>query len=298
MTDSTDVRRTTQENFTPDNTTPTGRWTPRSLISPMVNDQALWTCARGISPIVATAIHEGSSTREALRARYSINISERLREEDPYTEFTIRDVPNRIIFHRSRFEVDINRNRNGAVYTDPEQAWGLNVWNGILPDDEVRASLQVHDAYYEMLSQYLQDIKRQFGRFVVLDIHSYNHRRNGPDADPSPQDEAPDVNIGTSSMDRQRWAPVVDSLITHFRSFTIGDKPLDVQENIAFQGRGEQTRFIHSNFQSDGCAIAVEFKKIFMDEWTGDADLKVLLQLRHAVRTAVPLLEKVLMETS
>ena len=39
----------------------------------------------------------------------------RLREEDPFTEFFIRDVPNRIVVHQSRFAVDLNRNRDLAI---------------------------------------------------------------------------------------------------------------------------------------------------------------------------------------
>ncbi|SFD18832.1 hypothetical protein SAMN04488059_12710 [Devosia psychrophila] len=31
------------------------------------------------------------------------------------TEFTLRDVSNRIVFHRSRFEIDHNSNREAAV---------------------------------------------------------------------------------------------------------------------------------------------------------------------------------------
>lgn len=269
-------------------------FSPKTLITPPVAPTALWTIERGMSPIIATAIHEGHSTRLNLQSKFSLDHHERLREEDPYTEFTIRDVPNRIVFHRSRFEVDINRNREGAIYLTPEQAWGLNVWAGALPDDQIEASLRTHDAYYDMLLPFLKEIERQFGRFVVLDIHSYNHRRNGPTARPTPPEQAPDINIGTSSMDRGRWAPVVDALTAHFRSHTINGSPLDVRENVAFQGKGEQTRFIHEHFPKTGCAIAVEFKKFFMDEWTGEPDTGVLDQLRQIVATAVPILEKTL----
>ena len=40
---------------------------------------------------------------------------------------------NRIIVNRSRFEVDINRPRDKAVYITPEDAWGLHIWKNI-PD--------------------------------------------------------------------------------------------------------------------------------------------------------------------
>ena len=266
----------------------------RTLISPPVGESALWTIERGLSPVVATAIHEGHCTRSDLQLLYTLTHDERLREEDPYTEFPIRDVPNRVVFHRSRFEVDINRGRDGALYQTPEQAWGLNVWRDALSADQIEKSLQIHDAYYDMLLAFLKGIERQFGRFVLLDIHSYNHRRNGPAAAPTPQAQAPDINIGTFSMNRERWSPVVDALIAHLRSFKINGRPIDVRENVAFEGKGEQTRFVHAHFPTTGCAIAMEFKKFFMDEWTGKPDTEALDQLRRIVAAAVPVLEETL----
>jgi hypothetical protein len=140
----------------------------------------------------------------------------------------------------------------------------------------------------------LKGIERWHGRFVVLDIHSYNHRRGGPAAQPTEQAKAPHINIGTSSLDRARWSYVLDVLTNHFQSFEIDGSRLDVRENIAFQGKGEQTRFIHEHFPLTGCALAVEFKKFFMDEWTGEPDLDVLEKLRGIVASAVPLLEHAL----
>ena len=110
---------------------------------------------------------------------------DRLREEDPFTEFVIRDFSNRIVFHRSRFEVDLNRPREAAVYLSPEQAWGMDIWKEKPPPATVEQLLTVHDAYYSMLRQVLQDIEERYKRFIVLDIHSYNYRRDGPEAPPS-----------------------------------------------------------------------------------------------------------------
>ena len=87
-----------------------------------------WTVHRGYSPVLATAIHNGHTVRADIEALMAISAEERLREEDPFTEFVTRDVPNRIVFHRSRFEIDLNRPREGAVYLSPEQAWGLDIW--------------------------------------------------------------------------------------------------------------------------------------------------------------------------
>ncbi|WP_425327256.1 N-formylglutamate amidohydrolase [Rhizobium grahamii] len=258
-----------------------------------LGSRRLWTISRADSPVVGTAIHDGDGVRKSLLNRFALSASERLREEDPFTAFLIDDLPNKVVCHRSRFEVDLNRGRDGAVYISPEQAWGLNVWRDPLPQDEKARSLALHDSYYAMLRFVLKEVELNFGKFVLLDVHSYNHRRTAPDVETNQQD-APDINIGTFSMDRERWAHVVDPLIAHLRTISVNGMNLDVRENVAFQGRGEQTRFIHEVFPATGCAIAIEFKKIFMDEWTGEPDRAVLEELRRGLAGAVPLLERIL----
>ena len=64
----------------------------------------------------------------------------------------------------------------------------------------------------------------------------------------------------------------LDPLIEEMRRFDFNGRNLDVRENVAFQGKGEQTRFVHERYPGKGCAIALEFKKFFMDEWTGEPD--------------------------
>ena len=61
-----------------------------------------------------------------------------------------------------------------------------------------------------------------------------------------------------------------------------------MRENMSFQGKGEQTRFVHANFPETGCAIAVEFKKIFMDEWSGEPDQAAIGQLRAMLAPRCP----------
>lgn len=251
---------------------------------------ALWSVERAASPVIGTAIHNGHALRDEVAAVMGLDEAGRLREEDPFTEYAIRDVPNRVVFHRSRFEIDLNRDREGAVYLRPEQAWGLDVWAERPADALVRRSLDVHAAYYAMLHQMLAGIAAEYGQFVLLDVHSYNHRRGGPDADPTPAAEAPQINIGTISMDRSRWAHVVDPFMDSLRGFSFRGRPMDVRENIAFEGRGEQTRFVHANFPESGCAIAIEFKKFFMDEWTGEPDIEALQAMRAMISASLPVL--------
>ena len=223
--------------------------------------------------------------------------SERLREEDPFTGQAVRDVPLHIVVHRSRFEFDLNRGPDLAIYRTPEQCWGLKVWKPGSPDEEtVRRSLALHTDYYRMLGALLDGLVTRHDRFALIDVHSYNHRRDGRDAPPTPQAEAPDINIGTFSMPRSDWAFLVDPLIEEMRAFDFNGRRLDVRENVAFQGKGEQTRFVHDRYPGQGCAIALEFKKFFMDEWSGEADQSELAAMRalvaHIARAAEEILER------
>ena len=253
-----------------------------------------WTMHRGASPVLGTAIHNGHEVRREVIEQMALPRGERLREEDPFTEYIIRDFSNRLAFHRSRFAVDLNRPRETAVYLSPEQSWGLEVWDDEPSDEMVEKSLRMHDHYYIMLKTLLRELEEQYGRFVVFDVHSYNHRRDGPDEAPTDPLEAPAINIGTSSMDRDKWAYVVDPLIDHLRKSNFRGKKLDVRENVAFEGRGEQTRFIHETFPDTGCAIAIEFKKFFMDEWSGAPDVEALVELRQIMAGALPVVEAIL----
>ncbi len=250
-----------------------------------------WTVDFGNSPVVGTAIHDGHFIRPDIAEMMALSPEQRLREEDPFTGEMIRGLTNRIVVHHSRFEIDINRAAEQAVYLTPEQAWGLDVWTDRPPDRAIRQSLDFHADYFAMLENTVATMERRHGAFVVLDIHSYNHRRQGPSGASTPQAQAPDINIGTFSMDRSRWSDVVDAVGQHFASATIGGRRLDVRENVAFQGKGEQTRFIHERFPETGCAIAIEFKKFFMDEWTGKPDRRVISDISDTMTALQPVLE-------
>ena len=254
-----------------------------------------WTVARGASPIVASAIHDGHGLRPEVAAAMALGDGDRLREEDPFTGQAVVGVDNHIIVHRSRFEFDLNRGVDGAIYETPEQSWGLKVWSG--PPDEalVERSLAIHAAYYRMLGHYLDEVAQDHERFVLLDVHSYNYRRDGPDSPATAQAAAPDINIGTFSMPREQWAFLLDPLIEAMRGFDFNGRRLDVRENIAFQGKGEQTRFVHDRYPGKACAIAIEFKKFFMDEHSGEPDRAELDAMQRLItmsaETARALLE-------
>ena len=84
-------------------------------------------------------------------------------------------------------------------------------------------------------------------------------------------------------MPREHWAFLLDPLMEAMRGFDFNGRRLDVRENVAFQGKGEQTRFVHERYPGEGCAIALEFKKFFMDEWTGEPDPAELEAMRDFI---------------
>ncbi|MEU1971110.1 N-formylglutamate amidohydrolase [Microbacterium sp. NPDC019599] len=244
---------------------------------------------------VATAIHNGHDVRPGFAAELVLPEPDRLREEDPHTDRIGALIPARVIVHRSRFEVDLNRTREEAVYRTSEEAWGLDVVrNPPLDEAVVAGSLQVYDAFYAELGRHLDEMAAR-GPFVVFDIHSYNHRRDGADAPAAALEENPEVNVGTGSLDRGRFGSVVDAFIEALGTQSAASGPLDVRENVRFRGR-QLAAWTHARYPDRGVVLALEFKKTFMDEWTGQADLARVDELARALAATVPAVESALRE--
>ncbi|MFH2205160.1 MAG: N-formylglutamate amidohydrolase [Elusimicrobiota bacterium] len=247
----------------------------------------IWRLVSGPGPVVATAIHDGHAVRPEIAQRLALGEGDRLREEDPFTGRWTTAAPARIVALRSRFEVDLNRPRENAVYRGPQDAWGLRVWRCPLPQSAAAGSLAEYDGFYAMLRALYTRKLRRHKRLVVLDLHSYNHRRGGPDAPPADPAGNPQVNVGTGTMVRERWSPLVDRFMGDMAAFAFPGGRLDVRENVKFQG-GHLARWTHENFARSICVLSVEFKKFFMDEWTGIPDKSMIAAVGKALRAAVP----------
>lgn len=245
-----------------------------------------WVLERGQGPLVAAAVHDGHEVREDLEPKLAISEADRLREEDPFTGEWTDLASTRVIGLRSRFEVDLNRPREKAVYLTPNDAWGLQVWKSPPASDFVERSLAVYDAFYEEIGGLLRRMVDRYGRVVVLDLHTYNHRRQGPEGPEADVRQNPDVNVGTGTMDRRRWAPVVDRFIVDLRNYDFLGRHLDVRENVRFRG-GHFPAWIHQKFPQQVCVLAVEIKKFFMDEWTGEPDMAQKAAVLRALKSTV-----------
>ncbi|EMR01694.1 N-formylglutamate amidohydrolase [Cesiribacter andamanensis] len=251
-----------------------------------------YTIEEGEGPLLAAAIHDGHRLRPSINAYMGLSKEERLREEDPHTGTLARLFPTHIIGHYSRFETDLNRPRNKAIYLKPEDAWGLHVWRQSIPKDEVEESLQNYDAFYAAAEALLQKKIDRWGFVFIYDLHTYNHRRGGPQARPASEEKNPEINLGLGNIDLGRWRPVIDTFTASYRSNYPGVEKPDIRENVKFEG-GHFMHWVHERFGNKACSLSIEFKKTFMDEWTNELDQNHLHRIGQALKaTAAPVLER------
>jgi N-formylglutamate deformylase len=261
-------------------------FTTRQQLAPAA-DCPDWEVVVGEGPVIATAIHDGHAVRESLLPYMAIDEEQRRREEDPMTAVLAAVGDTRIRVHASRFQADLNRPRERAVSTDPADTWGLRVWRGPLPPEELEASLAGHDRFYAMVRELVDRQLARWGCLLVLDIHSYNHRRDGADAPPADPAANPDIDLGVTTLDRALWGDVVDRFADALRSHRAGGREPDVRENVRYPDGGHFPEWLYATYGGDLCTITLEYKKIYMDEWTAQADIAVIEELRAGLQAAV-----------
>lgn len=261
-------------------------FTDRTLLAPIDGDPR-WDLLVGDGPVVATAIHDGHALRDSLHHRAALDRAGRLREEDPMTGL-LADVGDvRLRVRHSRFEVDVNRPRDGAVYARPEDAWGLQVWEAPLPEDEQVASLRHYDRFYAMVRELFDRLLARHGTLLLVDLHSYNHRRDGADAAPADPAGNPDIELGLTTLDHGRWGHVATRFTEVLAAHPVAGRAPDVRANVRFPTGGHFPEWVYATWGDRICTISPEYKKIFMDEWTGHVDLAALHDLRTGLAAAV-----------
>ena len=244
-----------------------------------------WKFDAGDGPVVATAIHNGHQVRPDVAEWLAISEGDRLREEDPLTGLWTSVGDSFIQVFRSRFEVDLNRPRETAITGNEGENWGLRIWRESPPEHIVERSLDEYDRFYREARRFFDDLTAAWHSMLVLDLHSYNHRRGGPDEPPESVAGNPEINIGTGTMKRERWARLIDCFTAALREQAFEGRPLDVRENVKFKGR-HFPEWLHRTYPEQVCVLSLEFKKFFMDEWRGTADIAALEELRVALENA------------
>ena len=122
----------------------------------------------GNSPLIATAIHDRHFVREELKNIMLLNEGDQLREEDPFTGDLTEVAQTRLVVHILRFEFDPNRQRDKAIFINPEDAWGLNIYKTRPSQEMINRSLEEYDIFYNEINQIFSDMQKKFGRFCSV----------------------------------------------------------------------------------------------------------------------------------
>jgi uncharacterized protein (TIGR02421 family) len=210
------------------------------------------------TPILCTAVHAGARFRKDLLDSCALSESERLYEEDPYTDQLIQAMPMTLIAKDSRYEYDLNRPVANCIY---RTAWGKDVWHKKLSSKKRNDSIQKHRCFYRVLDALVERIESQFGTSIVFDIHSYNHLRHDR--------ETPTFNIGSEQIDKERWQSVIDMSLSKLAKIELPNMPVSAKENDIFFGRGYMISHINSRYQNT-LVLPLEVKKVYMDELSGE----------------------------
>lgn len=230
------------------------------------------------APYICGAVHDGHQFRKSLWGNCLHTEYDRWYEEDPCTKEMVRSHPIVIAGCDSRFEYDLNRAPQTAIYTD---AWGKQLWKEPLPPDEKAHSLQKHHAFYEVVRALVGKIEALYGKALVFDMHSYNWKRwDRP---------VPTWNLGTANIDTDRFGNLADSWS---RKLGTMDLPKNIQStskiNDTFQGNGYFLKYITQNF-GNTLVLATEIAKVYCDEYTGILYPEVVRSVEEHLKEFIPL---------
>ena len=75
------------------------------------------------------------------------------------------------------------------------------------------------------------------------------------------------------------------------RTFDFLDRHLDVRENVKLVGR-QFAQWTHDNYPQSACLLAIEFKKFYMNEWSGLGDPVQIQAIRQALASTIPGIKK------
>ncbi len=225
---------------------------------------------------ICTAIHNGHRLRQELVNKCALDEVERLYEEDPFTGELISSLPITLVALDSRYEYDLNRSPEQCVY---ERAWGKDVWNFPLTEEEHKVSQHKHHVFYRILGVLIEKIQSQFGACLIYDIHSYNYQR-------LKITDSPVFNIGTEQLDKNRWRTVIRHWNKTLNMSTLHNIDVRSATDEVFYGRGYLANFVRHQCRNT-LILPTEVKKIFMDETTGDLYPLVLPELKEVLKQSI-----------
>ncbi|MFP4025031.1 MAG: flavohemoglobin expression-modulating QEGLA motif protein [Thiohalospira sp.] len=239
-------------------------------------DASFYIKIEDYTPFAAFAIHNGHNLRKSLKDICLLSDHERWQEEDPFTLNFISSLPIVIAANDSRYEYDLNRNEENAIY---QEAWGKKVWRKKLPDQEIQNSLEKHRNFYHIVDVLIAKLEKKFGSVIVFDIHSFNYKRY--------IHATPVFNLGTQNINRKYYSRYINYWLKELQKIELPGIENDVKENNIFKGNGYLLQHITEKFQNT-LVLATEIKKIYCNEETGESYPMVIDELtRQLKKTAI-----------
>lgn len=230
------------------------------------------------------SMHTGHRVRKEILSILAVSEKDRYREEDPYTDRFIANFPIRIHALDSRYEYELNRNPYRALYDFDKPQWGMKVWKRKVREDEYHRSLVKHREFHALLEMVGRFLLEQHRHALLFDMHSYCYQREKIQS--WQEDDRPEINIGTGAVNREIFGPAIICFKNHLRRTRIHGQPLRISENEIFFG-GYLSRHLSRIYHERLLVLAIEYKKIFMDEWTGELYPDILDKLARDFNSAV-----------
>lgn len=226
---------------------------------------------------VCGAVHDGHQFRRALWDNCLHSEYDRWYEEDPETKNMIASHPIVIAGCDSRFEYDLNRTPEEAVF---ETAWGKQLWKKPLEDVEIKKSKAKHANFYKVVHALITKLEELHGTCIVYDMHSYNWQRWDR--------EVPTWNLGTINIDNKRFGDLVELWRKDLAAIILPhDIPQTSAINNTFYGNGYFLKYITNNFDNT-LVLATEIAKIYCEEYEQVIYPEVVSAVENQLRTLVP----------
>jgi len=226
-------------------------------------------------PYCCAAIHAGSNVRSNLEDKYALSAYDRWQEEDPHTDDFIASMPITLIGNDSRYEYDLNKNKEECIY---EMAWEKKVWKNKLNSRDTQETQTKHNNFYKVAHALIQKLEELFDACIVYDFHAYNRQRWGR--------EVPLFNLGTERVDTKRYGLVIENWQDQLSKIRIPEVTNATKVNDVFFGRGYFLEYITKNFKNT-LVLATEVKKVFCNELTGDEYPEITNTIQHELKNAI-----------
>lgn len=244
------------------------------LFSAVAEDYSFTIKITEYVPYVCGAVHDGHQFRKELWQKCLHTEYERWYEEDPKTMQMVQSHPIVIAGRDSRFEYDLNRAPENAIYED---AWGKKLWKQPLNASEKEKSLQKHHNFYTVVHALISKLEQKFRNVIVYDMHSYNWQRWDR--------EVPVFNLGTINIDQNRYKDVVELWRKTLESISLPNNiKTTAKVNDVFKGNGYFLKYITQNF-SNTLVLATEVSKIYCNELEEIIFPEVVLAIEKALQS-------------